>query len=174
MIDQGRIMELKGYFSSVDKDKSGHITATELTNLQFGGKKFSLETAKSLVKVFDVDKSGSISFEEYAALHQFVVSMQAAFYQHDKDGSGKLDNREITEALHQGGFQLSQPVVESIIKKFKQTNARYGAQGLEFEQFLQLSAFLGQIRSTFMVYDTHRQGVIHINLEQLVQVCVAL
>ena len=73
--------------------------------------------------------------------------------------------------IPQGGFQLGQPVVESIIKKFKATNARYGAQGLEFEQFLQLSAFLGQIRSTFMVYDTNRSGFITINLEQLVQVC---
>merc|ERR1719354_1278971 len=139
MIDQGRMMELKGFFMSVDKDKSG-----------------------------------SISFEEYAALHQFVTSMQAAYYQHDEDRSGHLDNREITAALRIGGFQLSQPVVESIIKKFKQSNKRYGAQGLDFEQFLQLSAFLGQIRSTFMLYDTNRSGFVTMNLEQLVQVCVAL
>ena len=99
-------MELRGTFASVDKDRSGHITAVELTSLQFGGKKFSLDTAKKLVKVFDVDKSGSISFEEYAALHQFVMSMQAAYYQHDRDNSGKLDKAEVLQALMSGtGFE---------------------------------------------------------------------
>eukprot|EP00008_Paramoeba_atlantica_P010768 CAMPEP_0201480416 /NCGR_PEP_ID=MMETSP0151_2-20130828/4900_1 /ASSEMBLY_ACC=CAM_ASM_000257 /TAXON_ID=200890 /ORGANISM="Paramoeba atlantica, Strain 621/1 / CCAP 1560/9" /LENGTH=298 /DNA_ID=CAMNT_0047862257 /DNA_START=86 /DNA_END=979 /DNA_ORIENTATION=+ len=158
MIDQGRMMELRGYFSSVDKDKSGHISAQELTHLQFAGKTFSLVTAKDLLKVFDVDKSGSISFEEYAALHQFVVSMQAAFYQHDRDGSGKLDTKEVLAALQQGGFTLSQPTVDSVIKKFKTGSAGFGAQGLDFEQFLRMSAFLGQIRSTFMVHDVNRSG----------------
>tara|TARA_R110002050_G_scaffold253106_2_gene391296 strand:- start:880 stop:1062 length:183 start_codon:yes stop_codon:yes gene_type:complete len=60
--------------------------------------------------------------------------------------------------------------VDDVIKKFQTSNSRYAAQGLDFEQFLQMSAFLGQIRSTFMVYDTNRSGWININMEQLVQV----
>mmetsp|Transcript_32830 Transcript_32830/g.91930 ORF Transcript_32830/g.91930 Transcript_32830/m.91930 type:complete len:277 (+) Transcript_32830:86-916(+) len=173
-IDQSRMLELQGAFASVDKDRSGHITATELTNLQFGGKKFGLATAKKLLKVFDVDGSGSISFQEYAALHQFVMSMQGAFFQFDRDRSGKLDKTEVTQALVAGGFQLTQKTVDDLIKKFKQSQQRFAAQGLDFEQFLQMSSYLGQVRSTFMVYDTNRSGWINLNLEQLVQISTAL
>jgi Ca2+-binding EF-hand superfamily protein len=45
------MMELRGWFKSVDKDNSGHITARELSQMQFAGQKFSMDTAQKLIKV---------------------------------------------------------------------------------------------------------------------------
>ena len=69
------------------------------------------------------------------------------------------------QALAQGGFQFSEATVQMIYKKFQSkvktttTSAgRYGAasaaaaknkkKGLDFETFIQMSAYLGQVRST--------------------------
>jgi len=183
MVDASRIAMLRSQFNAVDKDKSGSITATELTSLQFEGKRFSLDTTKQLVKVFDVDKSGHISFDEYAALHQFVISMQVAFYACDRDGSGKLDTPEVLSALIQGGFNLNLQTIQLLMNKFippsPTTTSKYSSsvnqpRALDFEHFLQLSAYLGQIRSTFMVLDTQRVGAVTLNMDQLVQLCVNL
>ena len=55
-----QLAEMKGWFASLDKDRSGSITFQELSQAQFGGQKLSLVTAKMLVAVFDSDKSGNI------------------------------------------------------------------------------------------------------------------
>ena len=74
---------------------------------------------------------------------------------YDKDGSGKLDKREVHDALANGGFQLSQAIVDQIYTKFYKKPSGYGAasqqEGLDFETFLQMCAYLGQLRSTFEV-----------------------
>ena len=60
-MQQQELQQLQAWFQSVDADKSGEITALELSRAQFGRVKFSLPTAKMLVKVFDKDRSGQIS-----------------------------------------------------------------------------------------------------------------
>src|SRR3990167_7075169 len=78
--------------------------------MQFAGKTFSLDTAKKLLKVFDTDLSGTIGFFEYASLHQFITSMQSAYYMFDQDGNGHLEQKEVAQALQHAGFQLSMTV----------------------------------------------------------------
>eukprot|EP00010_Vexillifera_abyssalis_P008753 CAMPEP_0201546586 /NCGR_PEP_ID=MMETSP0173_2-20130828/2843_1 /ASSEMBLY_ACC=CAM_ASM_000268 /TAXON_ID=218659 /ORGANISM="Vexillifera sp., Strain DIVA3 564/2" /LENGTH=299 /DNA_ID=CAMNT_0047955277 /DNA_START=26 /DNA_END=925 /DNA_ORIENTATION=- len=173
-LDPMRVAELRGWFDSADKDRSGEITASELAQMQFGGKKFSLATAKKLMKVFDTDLSNTIGFFEYAALHQFITSIQAAFYMFDKDKSGKLDQTEVTHALQQAGFAMSPNTIKDVYKKFQSGNTTFGRNGLTFEQFLALSAYLGQIRATFFAADTDRDGWISLNLEKLIQLATHL
>jgi Ca2+-binding EF-hand superfamily protein len=169
MIQSQEMNELQGWFRSIDKDNSGHITANELMGIQFGGQRFGLETARKLVKVFDRDNSGNIGFQEFAALYKFIVSMQTAFFQFDRDRSGRLDYNEIVQALQQGGFMFSPPVLQNLIKRFQRPNMA----GLTFENFIQLCAFLGQIRSTFDALDPQRRGQATISLEQLVNIASA-
>ena len=164
------VAELRGWFASVDKDRSGTITASELSEMTFAGKKFSLATAKMLLNVFDTDKSGNIGFFEYCALHKFITGMQTAFFTHDRDGSGKLDMREVTESLAQGGFRFTQSTVEAVFKRFEKKTFAARNDGLDFETFIQMCAYLGQVKSTFEVQDTDKDGWIRINLENLVMV----
>ena len=163
------VQELRGWFSAVDRDNSGEISANELAQMQFGVQKFGMSTCNMLIKVFDTDQSGQIGFFEYCVLHKFIMGMQAAFHMHDKDRSRRLDLPEVTQALAQGGFQFSQATVGKIFSKFAKKS--YGKEeGLEFESFIQMCAYLGQIRSAFDLQDTDRDRWIRINLEGLVQV----
>jgi hypothetical protein len=45
-------------------------------------------------------------FYEYAAMHKFLASLQAAFFAADRDRSGTIDAREIHNALAAAGFQV--------------------------------------------------------------------
>lgn len=191
------VAELRGWFASVDKDRSGTISLSELSQMQFGGKKFSQQTAKMLMNVFDEDRDGTIGFFEYCVLHKFITGMQGAFYAFDRDGSNSLELHEVRQALAQGGFQFSEATVQMIFKKFQSkvkatasTAGRYGAggkygatsaagkanknKGLDFETFIQMSAYLGQVRSTFTLHDKDRDGWLTINLETLVQLSTVM
>jgi len=130
------------------------------------GLTLSSGTCEALVKVFDADKSGKIEFYEFAALHQFVNSMQTSFYTFDRDRSGNLDYNEISQALGNAGFQLNQWTVDAVLKKF----GRQSMQGakVDMDGYLQVCAFLGQIKATFERQDTGRTGSLRMNLEQLV------
>jgi hypothetical protein len=79
--------------------------------------------------------------------------MQAAFFQYDRDRSGRLEYNEIVQALQQGGFIFSPPVMQNLIKRFQRPNQT----GLTFENFIQMCAFLGQLRfvTEFFFFSFH-------------------
>lgn len=177
MLDPMKITELRAWFSSVDTDKSGSISLTELQRAQFAGKTVQLDTAKQLLRMFDSDQSGCLGFFEFAALHQFVIWCIGAFNTYDADSSGRLNQRELTAALHHAGFQFQDATMDLLYRKFQLTptgtatsaSAAVAAQ-LNLDQFLRVCAYLGQIRSSFWVLDTDKDGVIQLGLEALVQV----
>eukprot|EP01104_Vermistella_antarctica_P015201 TRINITY_DN492_c0_g1_i1.p1 TRINITY_DN492_c0_g1~~TRINITY_DN492_c0_g1_i1.p1 ORF type:complete len:313 (+),score=43.00 TRINITY_DN492_c0_g1_i1:54-941(+) len=177
-VSQQEMGQLQAWFSAVDRDRSGQISAKELAQMDFGGVRFGPDTARLLIKVFDVDRSGEVSFYEYAALHKFIMSMKQAFYMFDADRSGSIDQNELSRALSQGGFYFSPQTIQMVLNKFKaqaltqtqRPGMLWGKQaGLGFEQFLQVCAFLGVLRSSFEGKDPHRTGSITVNLEGLVQ-----
>ena len=78
---------------------SGRISATELANLNFGGKPMGLEIAKRLIRIFDADKNGEIDFPEYCSLHSFLGRVYNSFIVADTDKSLRLDPPEILGAM---------------------------------------------------------------------------
>lgn len=111
---------LKAWFESVDKDRSGQINATELAQVQFGGKPLGPETAAKFIKVYDRDNTKSIDFNEYVALHQMLEKLSNAFFSADADRSGTLDSREIYNAIQQAGFQgLSPQTIDAFGRKIQ-------------------------------------------------------
>lgn len=97
-----------------------------------------------LVSIFHFPSSKFPDFNEFAALNQFILKMQAAFNGADRDRSGFLDTNEIYGALTYSGFQLSMPTVQAICQKFYTPN-----RGVSFDSFLQLCAHLATVRSIF-------------------------
>lgn len=69
-----------------------------------------------------------------------------------------------------GGFMLSQPTFDALLKKFPPNTLGRGEFGIDFETYLQMSAFLGQIQSTFLVHDPQRSGRITLTMDQLILV----
>lgn len=170
MLDPMKIAELRSWFTTIDADKSGRISLAELQKAQFGGRTLELATAKTLLRMFDQELSGQIGFFEFAALHQFVTWAIGAFMMFDADSSGKLSQRELAEALRHAGFQFTESTMDVIYKKFQTTPGFGAAAQLTLNQFLRVCAYLGQIRASFWILDSDRDGVAQFNLESLVQV----
>jgi len=168
---------MQSWFSYLDTDRSGTITAQELAALQIAGRTLGLPAAKKLIKVFDKNYSGSIDFYEYASLHQFLNKMQTSFFQADRDRSGALDSNEIFGALQSAGFQVSLTTLEAIITKFDPPLPGLpstGGRSISFEKFVQIVAHLAAVRSIFEWNDTQRTGKVTLSYDQLAHITVHL
>jgi len=168
-IQQAELQKLQAWFTSVDTDRSGSITAQELQRLTFGGFPLGMEVAIKLVKVFDKDRSGTIEFYEYASMHQFITLMQRAFTNADRDRSGTLDAREIHQALQSSGFTIGMGPTQLFFARVAR-----GANSIRFPQFLQLGADIALLKSKFEWADTSKRGIININFTQLLEICADL
>lgn len=49
--------------------------------------------------MFDRDRSGTISFQEFQQLWKFVTDWQNCFRTYDRDNSGTIDKNELKTAL---------------------------------------------------------------------------
>jgi len=165
------LQTLQLWFTSINRNGNGSITASELANANFGGQ-FSLgmKAANKLIAAFDKDRSGTIEFNEFAALHKFVSQMQQAFYAADANRNGFLDYREIYTALSGAGFLVSQQTVQSICQKLDKD--RRGGVGLN--DFILICAHLATVRSIFEWNDPNRKGSVTFNFDQLSHVTIHL
>eukprot|EP01099_Mayorella_cantabrigiensis_P006166 TRINITY_DN50_c0_g1_i1.p1 TRINITY_DN50_c0_g1~~TRINITY_DN50_c0_g1_i1.p1 ORF type:complete len:282 (-),score=70.02 TRINITY_DN50_c0_g1_i1:238-1056(-) len=106
-INAQEMQRLTAWFQSVDRDRSGHIDVNELaTSIWPGGRQFDKWTITKFLAVFDEDRSGSMTFYEYAALYKYIESLTNAFFFCDRDRSMTLDPNELPTALQQAGYQL--------------------------------------------------------------------
>jgi len=185
------MMMLRSQFDAVDRDRSGKLTATELQSIGFGAiGKFSIETATELLKLFDLDGSGAIEFNEFSALNNFIIQIHGHFTSEDTDRSGNLNLRETTSALRKFGLTFDEPTVERFIKKYgtnyRSTYSTYGTahsqsrrgktnaysrgqpfQGtLKFEDFALIAAHISHARSIFQKRDPQNTGSIKLTLSE--------
>eukprot|EP01127_Copromyxa_protea_P009782 TRINITY_DN2325_c0_g1_i1.p1 TRINITY_DN2325_c0_g1~~TRINITY_DN2325_c0_g1_i1.p1 ORF type:complete len:236 (+),score=46.02 TRINITY_DN2325_c0_g1_i1:21-728(+) len=156
------LAQVQQWFAAIDRDRSGNVSANELAGIQFNGRPLGIAVATKLVKVFDKDCSGEIDFKEYAALHQFLTTMQSVFFQADADRSGTIDAREIFPALTGAGFQLSFATVQACVAKFDTTR-----RGIDFPTFLYLCSHLAHLRSIFEWNDPQNTGRINLTYDAL-------
>lgn len=59
--------------------------------------------------MFDRDKSGTITFDEFGALWRYVTDWQETFKSFDRDNSGNIDQTELKtgEILHSSASGIS-------------------------------------------------------------------
>lgn len=88
--------------------------------------------------MFDKEKKGQISFQDFGALWKYVTDWQNCFRSFDKDGSGNIDTHELLTALQTFGYRLSVETVDNIVKKFD----RGGHNQIYFDDFIQCSVLL--------------------------------
>eukprot|EP01120_Amphizonella_sp_Union-15-10_P000885 TRINITY_DN1094_c0_g1_i2.p1 TRINITY_DN1094_c0_g1~~TRINITY_DN1094_c0_g1_i2.p1 ORF type:complete len:229 (-),score=29.32 TRINITY_DN1094_c0_g1_i2:36-722(-) len=165
--NQGYMQNLQYWFNAVDRDRSGTITAQELAQVQFNQRPLGFPCAVKILRAFDKDNSGTIDFREYVALHGFLQTISNAFLMADRDRSGTLDAYEIYNALVGAGFQLSQPTVSAICRRYSNT-----AMGLTFDYFLMAVAHLAIVRSIFEWNDVSRVGRISLTFDQLANITI--
>lgn len=163
---------LGGLFAAVDTDKSGAIDATELQSaLSSGGwREFSDKTARMLIRIFDADRSGSIGYQEFCYLWDYLTKWKAAFDHHDQDRSGTISFNEAYKALSNFGYRLSEPIMQLMFYSYDAD--RTGALG--FDEFVQMNSELSSMTNMFRKHDTHGTGVATINYEQFLSMVLTL
>mgnify|MGYP001806775129 CR=1 FL=1 len=76
-------MQLLQWFDAIDKDGNGQLTPMELqAALQLGHLNFSLATVAHIIRIHDKTGSGTISFDEFGKLHEFLTNVQQRWVHH--------------------------------------------------------------------------------------------
>ncbi|RDB25186.1 Programmed cell death protein 6 [Hypsizygus marmoreus] len=173
--------QLWQWFQTVDTDRSGAITATELERALINGDwtPFDLDTVKLLMTIFDTDRSGTIGFNEFSGLWKYIKDWQNVFKHFDRDRSGSIDGQELRDALAQFGYNLSPPLLDLVQKKYDvKATAASGrgmpVPGISFDRFVRACVVVKQLSEAFGRLDTDRDGWIQINYDQFMQTVLSL
>jgi len=173
--------QLWSWFSSVDLDRSGSISAVELERALINGDwtPFDLDTVKLLMSIFDTDRSGTIGFNEFAGLWKYIKDWQNVFKHFDRDRSGSIDGGELRDALAQFGYNLSPPLLDLVQRKYdvkaSQIALRGGPPpGISFDRFVRACVVVKQLSESFARLDTDRDGWIQINYDQFMNTVLSL
>ena len=67
--------------------------------------------------IFDRDQSGTINFQEFQQLWQYIQQWKGVFDRYDQDKSGQIESHELHTALVQMGFNVSTSFIQLIIMK---------------------------------------------------------
>ncbi|KAL1369075.1 uncharacterized protein [Arachis hypogaea] len=104
---------IREWFDRVDSHKTGTITAPQLKSaLAVGNLECPLSVVEQMIKMYDFDRNGTMSFEEFVALNKFLIKVQHAFSDLER-GRGFLVLDDVFEALVKIGFTLDSPAFYS-------------------------------------------------------------
>ncbi|KIY43629.1 EF-hand, partial [Fistulina hepatica ATCC 64428] len=162
------------WFSSVDADKSGAISPTELQSALVNGNMshFDMDTIKMLMTTFDVDKSGTIDFQEFAGLWKYIADWQNVFRSFDRDCSGTIEGNELAQAMRSFGYSLSPRLLELITIKYSSvpTSGRGPPPGITFDRFVRACVSVKMLTEAFQKEDTDHDGWVSIDYEKFMAV----
>jgi len=160
------------WFIAVDTDNSGEISAFELQKALVNGNwtPFDVDTCKMLMGIFDTDRSGAISFVEFAGLWKYIQEWQKVFRHFDADRSGTIERDELANALRQFGYNLNSQLLGMLQSKFETlpeegvSRARV-TPGITFDRFVRACVVVKTLTEAFNRLDTDRDGWITVNYE---------
>ena len=172
-LQASQFRELNDWFVKVDKDKSGTLELNELTKAKWPkGIKMTNETAIRLMRIFDIDGSGSIGFYEFLALYNFMNLVIDLFKKYDADKSDSMDLTEMSKALPELGFYCNMNSCKALIKM---NGASLGKPRCNLTQFLSCCAYLGQIRSIYQhVFGIPREQIDQVEFNKFVNLVLGL
>jgi Ca2+-binding EF-hand superfamily protein len=164
--------DLSAVFNSVDRDRSGKISADELQKALSNGTNmpFNPETCRIMIGMFDRDNDGAINFPEFTALWNYINDWTRCFRSFDKDNSGNIDKGELVSALTQFGYRLSDTFYNLLLRKFDRTHTGR----IIFDDFIQLCVVLQTLTAAFRVKDLDRDGFITIHYEEFLTMVFSL
>ncbi|CDS36187.2 family C2 unassigned peptidase (C02 family) [Echinococcus multilocularis] len=124
--DEEMIKKLKSAFDAIAGD-TGDIEAEDLRNILnrafenkvgecFEG--FSLETARSMVALMDVDTSGTLGFEEFKTLWYELRLWLTIFKEADAAKAGKLCTYDLRNVLSDVGISISNEIFKAIVCRY--------------------------------------------------------
>uniref|UniRef100_A0A5K3EH62 Calpain catalytic domain-containing protein n=1 Tax=Mesocestoides corti TaxID=53468 RepID=A0A5K3EH62_MESCO len=123
-INESQVAALKNAFEKVS-GPDGEVTADELIDIlnvaftkDFAFEGFNIETCRSLISMMDVDRSGSLDFEEFKSLWETLRLWKGIFKKFDADNSGTMSSFELRNALNFAGFHVDNATFSSLVLRF--------------------------------------------------------
>eukprot|EP01065_Artemidia_motanka_P036647 TRINITY_DN445_c7_g1_i1.p1 TRINITY_DN445_c7_g1~~TRINITY_DN445_c7_g1_i1.p1 ORF type:complete len:170 (+),score=67.84 TRINITY_DN445_c7_g1_i1:107-616(+) len=161
-------MQMQQWFQFVDRDRSGQLDYKELqVALKQAGLNFSLMSTNMMLRLFDPDRSGQISFPEFCNLYQWIQAKQQSFAYFDRDRSGNLNKQECYQALQHAGFQMDQHSFEATYRVYDPDHNGT----LSLTEFTGMAAYLQLCTNTFKSFDPQGTGQATITLDKFVYMC---
>ncbi|ODQ52318.1 EF-hand [Saitoella complicata NRRL Y-17804] len=177
--DVGHKAELLDLFQAVDTDRSGHIEEKEL-NLALRNADwsyFDARTVAMMIRLFDADRSGHISFIEFQHLWGYLDEWKQLFDRFDSDRSGTIDFNEYRTALEAFGYRLSPEFIGQVFHKFAVRGETFRISvrdAMCFDRFVQSCVILKLITKSFNKRDTDGDGYITVSFQDLVGIMLEL
>ncbi|XP_033726832.1 peflin-like isoform X2 [Pecten maximus] len=159
------------WFTAVDADRSGQITAIELQQALVNGNwsHFNAETTRLMIGMFDRDFSGTINLHEFSALWNYIQQWKGVFEQTDLNRTGSIEAHELTGAFQRMGYSVSPQFATLVVCKFD----TMGRRQLTLDNFIQACVMLKTLTDNFMSRDPQRQGNIRLSYEDFMCLAVA-
>ncbi|KAL6645279.1 hypothetical protein ACP70R_016887 [Stipagrostis hirtigluma subsp. patula] len=139
---------LREWFDRVDTGRTGNITAAQL---------------QQMIRMYDFDRNGTMSFEEFLALNKFLQKVQSVFSTLER-GRGFLSLEEVYEALIKLGFSLDSPAFYTVCESFDKSKKGM----VHLDEFISLCIFVQSARNLFNSFDTSNQGRVTLDFNQFV------
>ncbi|EER95572.1 hypothetical protein BDA96_01G552100 [Sorghum bicolor] len=155
---------LREWFDRVDAGRTGNITAAQLQGaLAVGNLNFPISVVQQMIRMYDFDRNGTMSFEEFLALNKFLQKVQSVFSTLER-GRGFLSLEEVYEALIKLGFSLDSPAFYTVCESFDKSKKGM----IQLDEFISLCIFVQSARNLFNSFDTSKQGRVTLDFNQFV------
>ncbi|KAL4879582.1 hypothetical protein BJY04DRAFT_193181 [Aspergillus karnatakaensis] len=170
-------------FQAANSSNSGALTEQELGSALVNGdfSSFHPKTVKMMISMFDRNRSGSISFDEFVSLWRYLAAWRELFDKFDEDRSGRISLREFEKALLAFGYRLSQPFVTVLFTTFEAKGRVVSGpptgpppSGMSFDLFVQACISLRRMTDVFKRYDDDRDGYITVSFEEFLTEIIQL
>ena len=115
-----------------------------------------------MIRMFDVDKTGTINFDEFCGLWAFLAAWRNLFDRFDEDRSGYISFDEYSNALVAFGYRLSSTFVGILYRAYEKS----GGGNMSFDLFVQSCISLKRMTDVFKRYDDDRDGYITLSFEE--------
>ncbi|KAG7033501.1 putative calcium-binding protein CML49, partial [Cucurbita argyrosperma subsp. argyrosperma] len=144
-------------FQVADRDRSGFIDDKELQGvLSSYNQKFSMRTVHLLMFHFTNTSTRKIGPKEFIALFYGLLSWRGIFERFDSDRSGKIDSRELKEALFSLGFSVSPMILDLLVSKFDKSGGN--SKAIEYDNFIECCLTVKGLTEKFKEKDTMYSG----------------
>ncbi|XP_019266410.1 PREDICTED: sorcin-like [Nicotiana attenuata] len=155
---------LREWFDRVDSEKIGSITAIQLKSaFAIGNLEFTISVVQQMIRMYDFDKNGTMSFEEFVELNKFLLKVQHVFSDLER-GRGFLVPDDVYEALIKIGFHLDSPALYTVCESFdRNKNGKF-----RLDDFISLCIFVQSARNLFDSFDTSKQGRVTLDINQFI------
>lgn len=155
-------------FNAFDKNKSGYLSEGELAAGLYNddGTRFARDTTRLMFRMFDLNRSGKINFDEFVELWRYLCEWKGIFQRMDVDESRKVIFSEFRRAVESFGYNLGPNVIKSMFSAYASSVDMRNQPAMSFDMFVQAFVRLRNITESFKRFDTDRDGFVTMGFEQ--------